>query len=38
MEVPACVEFDGSLLEDAERVKAEELELNELTLEGIQHR
>ncbi|KAK3562109.1 hypothetical protein QTP86_030116 [Hemibagrus guttatus] len=37
-EVPACVEFDSSLLEDTERLKPEELELNELTLEGIQHR
>ncbi|TSL68173.1 Tyrosine-protein kinase Fes/Fps [Bagarius yarrelli] len=37
-EVPACVEFDHSLLEDSERLKPEELELNELTLEGIQHR
>ncbi|XP_053490477.1 tyrosine-protein kinase Fes/Fps isoform X1 [Ictalurus furcatus] len=38
VEVPACVEFDSSLLEDTERLKPEELELNELTLEGIQHR
>ncbi|XP_076880972.1 LOW QUALITY PROTEIN: tyrosine-protein kinase Fes/Fps [Brachyhypopomus gauderio] len=37
-EVPSCVEFDCSLLEDAERLKPEELQLNELTLEGIQHR
>ncbi|XP_066503486.1 tyrosine-protein kinase Fes/Fps isoform X2 [Hoplias malabaricus] len=37
-DVPACVEFDSSLLEDAERLRPEELELNELTLEGIQHR
>ncbi|KAI4900384.1 hypothetical protein NFI96_000677 [Prochilodus magdalenae] len=37
-DVPPCVEFDSSLLEDAERLKPEELELNELTLEGIQHR
>ncbi|XP_060740507.1 tyrosine-protein kinase Fes/Fps isoform X1 [Tachysurus vachellii] len=37
-EVPACVEFDSSLLEDTERLKPEELEVNELTLEGIQHR
>uniref|UniRef100_A0A672QVH1 Tyrosine-protein kinase n=1 Tax=Sinocyclocheilus grahami TaxID=75366 RepID=A0A672QVH1_SINGR len=37
-EVPACVEFDGSLLEDAEDLKPEDLQLNELTVEGIQHR
>uniref|UniRef100_A0A8C2C106 Tyrosine-protein kinase n=1 Tax=Cyprinus carpio TaxID=7962 RepID=A0A8C2C106_CYPCA len=37
-EVPACVEFDGSLLEDAEDLKPEDLKLNELTVEGIQHR
>uniref|UniRef100_A0A671Q522 Tyrosine-protein kinase n=1 Tax=Sinocyclocheilus anshuiensis TaxID=1608454 RepID=A0A671Q522_9TELE len=36
--VPACVEFDGSLLEDAEDLKPEDLQLNELTVEGIQHR
>ncbi|XP_062868671.1 tyrosine-protein kinase Fes/Fps [Trichomycterus rosablanca] len=37
-ELPARVEFDSSLLEDAECLKPEELELNELTLEGIQHK
>ncbi|XP_052417407.1 tyrosine-protein kinase Fes/Fps isoform X1 [Carassius gibelio] len=37
-EVPACVEFDCSLLEDAEDLKPEDLQLNELTVEGIQHR
>uniref|UniRef100_A0A672QC16 Tyrosine-protein kinase n=1 Tax=Sinocyclocheilus grahami TaxID=75366 RepID=A0A672QC16_SINGR len=37
-EVPACVEFDSSLLEDAEGLKPEDLQLNELTVEGIQHR
>uniref|UniRef100_A0A8B9KUW9 Tyrosine-protein kinase n=1 Tax=Astyanax mexicanus TaxID=7994 RepID=A0A8B9KUW9_ASTMX len=37
-DVPPCVEFDSSLLEETERLKPEELELNELTLEGIQHR
>lgn len=37
-EVPACVEFDSSLLEDADHLKPEELELNELTVEGMQHR
>uniref|UniRef100_A0A8C0XZF2 Tyrosine-protein kinase n=1 Tax=Cyprinus carpio carpio TaxID=630221 RepID=A0A8C0XZF2_CYPCA len=35
-EVPASVEFDGSLLEDAEDLKPEDLKLNELTVEGIQ--
>ncbi|XP_065150294.1 tyrosine-protein kinase Fes/Fps isoform X2 [Paramisgurnus dabryanus] len=37
-EIPACMEFDSSLLEDAEGLKAEDLQLNEVTLEGIQHR
>uniref|UniRef100_A0A673LH30 Tyrosine-protein kinase n=1 Tax=Sinocyclocheilus rhinocerous TaxID=307959 RepID=A0A673LH30_9TELE len=37
-EVPECVEFDSSLLEDAEGLKPEDLQLNELTVEGIQHR
>ncbi|XP_016307798.1 tyrosine-protein kinase Fes/Fps-like [Sinocyclocheilus anshuiensis] len=37
-EVPACVEFDSSLLEEAEGLKPEDLQLNELTVEGIQHR
>ncbi|XP_048119536.1 tyrosine-protein kinase Fes/Fps isoform X1 [Alosa alosa] len=37
-EVPACVEFDCSVLEEAEKLQAEELVLNELTLEGLQHR
>uniref|UniRef100_A0A8C2KJU3 Tyrosine-protein kinase n=1 Tax=Cyprinus carpio TaxID=7962 RepID=A0A8C2KJU3_CYPCA len=37
-EVPACVEFDSNLLEDAEGLKPEDLQLNELTVEGIQHR
>ncbi|CAB1339346.1 unnamed protein product, partial [Coregonus sp. 'balchen'] len=31
-------EFDSGLLEDSDRLKAGELELNELTVEGIQHR
>uniref|UniRef100_A0A671KRF9 Tyrosine-protein kinase n=1 Tax=Sinocyclocheilus anshuiensis TaxID=1608454 RepID=A0A671KRF9_9TELE len=35
---PACVEFDSSLLEEAEGLKPEDLQLNELTVEGIQHR
>ncbi|XP_066557715.1 tyrosine-protein kinase Fes/Fps [Amia ocellicauda] len=38
VEVPPNVTFDTSLLEDTEVLKAGELELNELTVEGIQHR
>ncbi|XP_061102857.1 tyrosine-protein kinase Fes/Fps [Conger conger] len=37
-EVPPCVEFDSSLLDEVELLKAGELELNELTLESLQHR
>ncbi|KAL4641893.1 tyrosine-protein kinase Fes/Fps isoform X1 [Arapaima gigas] len=37
-EVPPCIEFDISLLMDTEQLKAGELEVNELTVEGIQHR
>ncbi|KAI1889766.1 hypothetical protein AGOR_G00166310 [Albula goreensis] len=37
-EVPPCLEFDSSLLDETEQLKAGDLELNELTLEGIQHR
>ncbi|KAL1007310.1 hypothetical protein UPYG_G00084820 [Umbra pygmaea] len=37
-EVPVCVEFDTGLLEDTDQLKSGELELNELTVEGIQHR
>ncbi|XP_035273383.1 tyrosine-protein kinase Fes/Fps [Anguilla anguilla] len=37
-EVPPCVEFDSSLLDEVERLKAGDLELNELTLESLQHR
>lgn len=37
-EVPVCVEFDCGLLEDTDLLTAGELELNELTVEGIQHR
>ena len=33
-----CVEFDSGLLENTDRLKTGELELNELTVEGIQHR
>uniref|UniRef100_A0A3Q1HAY3 Tyrosine-protein kinase n=1 Tax=Anabas testudineus TaxID=64144 RepID=A0A3Q1HAY3_ANATE len=34
-EIPACAEFDCSLLEDAEHLKAKEIELNDLTLETL---
>ncbi|XP_063045211.1 tyrosine-protein kinase Fes/Fps [Engraulis encrasicolus] len=37
-EVPACVEFDSSVLDEAEDLQAGELVLNELTIEGVQHR
>uniref|UniRef100_A0A673Z5P1 Tyrosine-protein kinase n=1 Tax=Salmo trutta TaxID=8032 RepID=A0A673Z5P1_SALTR len=37
-EVPVCVEFDSGLLENTDRLKTGELELNELTVEGIHHR
>ncbi|KAI3377859.1 hypothetical protein L3Q82_008994, partial [Scortum barcoo] len=37
-EIPACAEFDCSLLEDTERLKPREIELNDLTLETIQHK
>ncbi|KAJ7986180.1 hypothetical protein DPEC_G00348100 [Dallia pectoralis] len=37
-EVPVCVDFDSGLLEDTNGLKAGELELNELTFEGIQHK
>ncbi|XP_053172628.1 tyrosine-protein kinase Fes/Fps [Scomber japonicus] len=37
-EIPACVEFDCSLLEDTERLNPREIELNDLTLETIQHK
>uniref|UniRef100_A0A671UPI9 Tyrosine-protein kinase n=1 Tax=Sparus aurata TaxID=8175 RepID=A0A671UPI9_SPAAU len=36
-EIPACAEFDCSLLEDTERLNPREIELNDLTLETIQH-
>ncbi|XP_006629143.1 tyrosine-protein kinase Fes/Fps [Lepisosteus oculatus] len=38
VEVPPNVVFDTSLLEETDNLIAGELELNELTLEGIQHR
>ncbi|XP_028647233.1 tyrosine-protein kinase Fes/Fps [Erpetoichthys calabaricus] len=37
-EVPPVVTFDVSLLEDTDRLQAGEIELNELTLETIQHK
>ncbi|XP_062242258.1 tyrosine-protein kinase Fes/Fps [Platichthys flesus] len=36
-EIPACAEFDCSLLEDNEQLNPKEIELNDLTLETIQH-
>ncbi|XP_062327190.1 tyrosine-protein kinase Fes/Fps isoform X2 [Osmerus eperlanus] len=37
-ELPVCVEFDCGLLEDTDWLTAGELEMNELTVEGIQHK
>ncbi|XP_070712279.1 tyrosine-protein kinase Fes/Fps isoform X1 [Pempheris klunzingeri] len=37
-EVPACAEFDCSILEDTEQLNPGEIELNVLTLETIQHK
>ncbi|KAM6950252.1 tyrosine-protein kinase Fes/Fps isoform 2-T2 [Lycodopsis pacificus] len=37
-ETPACAEFDCNLLEDTEHLDPRELELNDLTLETIQHK
>lgn len=37
-EIPACAEFDCSLLEDTDRLNPREIELNDLTLETIQHK
>uniref|UniRef100_A0A665TB29 Tyrosine-protein kinase n=1 Tax=Echeneis naucrates TaxID=173247 RepID=A0A665TB29_ECHNA len=34
-EIPACLEFDCSLLEDAEQLNPREIELNDLTLETM---
>uniref|UniRef100_A0AAY5KFP8 Tyrosine-protein kinase n=1 Tax=Esox lucius TaxID=8010 RepID=A0AAY5KFP8_ESOLU len=36
--VPVCIDFDFGVLEDTNGLKAGELELNELTVEGIQHK
>ncbi|KAK7913052.1 hypothetical protein WMY93_013263 [Mugilogobius chulae] len=38
VEDPACVEFDSSVLEENEQVDSREIELNDLTLENIQHK
>uniref|UniRef100_A0A672HNR0 Tyrosine-protein kinase n=1 Tax=Salarias fasciatus TaxID=181472 RepID=A0A672HNR0_SALFA len=37
-EIPVCAEFDCSLLEDAEQLNPQEITLNDLTLETVQHR
>ncbi|CAJ1049136.1 tyrosine-protein kinase Fes/Fps [Xyrichtys novacula] len=37
-EIPACAEFDCSVLEGNERLNPREIELNDLTLESIQHK
>ncbi|XP_034045290.1 tyrosine-protein kinase Fes/Fps isoform X2 [Thalassophryne amazonica] len=37
-DVPACAEFDYSVLEDTENLNPQELELNNLTLEAVQHK
>uniref|UniRef100_A0A8C7ZBW3 Tyrosine-protein kinase n=1 Tax=Oryzias sinensis TaxID=183150 RepID=A0A8C7ZBW3_9TELE len=37
-EIPACADFDCSLLEDSENLKPREIELNNLTYERIQHK
>ncbi|XP_030015743.1 tyrosine-protein kinase Fes/Fps [Sphaeramia orbicularis] len=37
-EIPACVEFDCNILEDCEQLNPREIELNDLTLETIQHK
>uniref|UniRef100_A0A8C9Y792 Tyrosine-protein kinase n=1 Tax=Sander lucioperca TaxID=283035 RepID=A0A8C9Y792_SANLU len=37
-ETPACAEFDCSLLEDTEQLHPREIELNDLTLETVQHK
>lgn len=36
-DVPPCVMFDESLLEDSEVLEPGELQLNELTVESVQH-
>ncbi|XP_037552193.1 tyrosine-protein kinase Fes/Fps isoform X2 [Nematolebias whitei] len=37
-EIPACADFDCSLLEDIETLKPKEIEVNDLTLETLQHK
>ncbi|XP_074522889.1 tyrosine-protein kinase Fes/Fps [Halichoeres trimaculatus] len=37
-EIPACAEFDCSALEESDQLNAGEIELNDLTLESIQHK
>ena len=37
-ELPVCAEFDCGLLEDTDWLTAGELVMNELTVEGIQHK
>lgn len=36
-DVPPCVTFDESLLEEGEALEPGELQLNELTVESVQH-
>ncbi|CAN9507027.1 unnamed protein product [Ophioblennius macclurei] len=37
-EIPVCADFDCSLLEDDEQLNPREIELNDLTLETVQHK
>nr|XP_046241599.1 tyrosine-protein kinase Fes/Fps [Scatophagus argus] len=37
-EIPPCVEFDCSFLEDTEQLNPKDIELNDLTFETIQHK
>nr|XP_057945210.1 tyrosine-protein kinase Fes/Fps [Doryrhamphus excisus] len=37
-EIPACAEFDCSLLENTEKLDPQDVELNDLTLETVQHK
>uniref|UniRef100_A0A3Q3XEV1 Tyrosine-protein kinase n=1 Tax=Mola mola TaxID=94237 RepID=A0A3Q3XEV1_MOLML len=37
-EIPACAEFDCSLLDDTGQLNPREIELNDLTLQSIQHK
>lgn len=37
-DIPACAEFDCSLLDDTELLKPRQIELNDLTLETTQHK